>query len=217
MPIDAPQDGGHHGTMFERFQDATRRLIVLAEDEARSLGHAYIGTEHLLLASLHDDTWVSTQALTAICVDIRPLRRALRAVLRKGSDFPIGDIAFTAEAKHCLESAMHEATRMAHPTIGTGHVLIGILDDDGAAWAPVLAALGIDKQSVREAVGAIHAQTAEVDAVTVDAVAVNSPAKDSEILDQLVLIISSLSGRVDELQRRMELFEHRTESTGSRF
>jgi ATP-dependent Clp protease ATP-binding subunit ClpC len=192
--------------MFERFHDASRRLIVVAQDEARSLGHGYIGTEHLLLACLHDDDWVSTRALAINVGDLGPLRKALRAVLRKGDDVPSGSIPFTADAKHALETAITEAQQMGHTAIGTGHILIGILDDEGAAWAPVLAALGVEKEPVRAGVARIHPSSPEASGPANDAAGGTiSPA----MVDQLLHTISVLGVRVDELQRRLEMLERR--------
>lgn len=194
--------------MFERFHDASRRLIVIAQDEARSLGHAYIGTEHLLLACVHDDDWVSARALAMTVGDLGPLRKALRAVLRKGDDVPSGHIPFTSDAKGALEDAISEAQQMRHTTIGTGHILIGVLVDSGAAWAPVLAALGVEQVDVRAAVTRIHPSSRESNESTTAAVpGVVSPA----MVDHLLQTITTLGARVDELQRRLEMVERRGE------
>ena len=192
--------------MFERFHDASRRLIVVAQDEARSLGHGFIGTEHLLLACVHDDDWVSARALAAACGELGPLRKALRAVLRKGDDVPSGHIPFTPDAKQALEDAIAEAKLMGHTTIGTGHILLGTLDDGGAAWAPVLAALGVEKAEVRANVARSHPSSVEAaDPATAPVPGVVSPA----MVDHLLHTITVLGARVDELQRRLEMVERR--------
>ena len=196
----------HHGEMFERFHDASRRLLVISQDEARSLGHGYIGTEHLLLACVHDDDWVSARALAITCGNLGSLRMALRAVLRKGDDVPSGHIPFTADAKQALEDAVVEAQALGHTTIGTGHILIGILDDSGAAWAPVLAALGVEKVAVRAAVAKAHPSSREAtDPVDAPVPGVVSPA----MVDHLLHTITALGARVAELQRRVEMMERR--------
>ena len=192
--------------MFERFHDASRRLLVIAQDEARAMGHGYIGTEHLLLACVHDDDWVSARALAAICGQLGPLRLALRAVLRKGDDLPNGHIPFTADAKQALEDAVTEAKRMSHTTVGTGHILIGVLGDAGAAWAPVLAALGVEKAEVRAQVSKAHPPSTESAG---DAVLTPDSGVSPAVVDQLLHTINALGARLDDLQRRLDVLERR--------
>jgi ATP-dependent Clp protease ATP-binding subunit ClpC len=113
--------------MFERFTDRARRVVVLAQEEARGLSHNYIGTEHILLGVLSVGEGLGAQALDASGIRLEPMRDAVEAEIGRGASAPKGHIPFTPRAKRSLELALREALKLGHNYIGTEHVLLGIL------------------------------------------------------------------------------------------
>lgn len=140
--------------MFERFTDGARRVMVLASEEARLLDHGAIGTEHLLLALLADDDGAAARALTP-SVTLAAARAQVEALVGRGPHQPVADMPFTPPAKQALEGALREAHERGSPHIGTGHLLLGLLRDDGSQAATVLRQLGVDLPAVRERAGAL--------------------------------------------------------------
>jgi predicted nucleotide-binding protein len=135
--------------MFERFTDRARRMIVLAQEEARLLEHAYIGTEHMLLGLLHEGEGLAAQALAACDVHLHPARAEVVKIVGQGTGAPSGHIPFTVPAKKVLERARRDALQPGHNYIGTEHVLLGLLaGEDGTAVA-VLVALEAQPEQVR--------------------------------------------------------------------
>ena len=128
--------------MFERFTDRARRVVVLAQDEARRLDHDYIGTEHLLLGLLHEGQGVAAQALDGLGVDLAEVRRRVEEIIGRGQHAPSGHIPFTPRAKKVLELSLREALDLGHDYIGTEHILLGIVREGQGVAAQVLAAHG---------------------------------------------------------------------------
>ena len=114
--------------MFERFTDRARRAIVLAQEEARTLRHNYIGVEHLLLGMLHEKVGIAAQVLISLDVT----EEDMRAKIEQGEQAPSGHIPFTPRAKKVMELALREALQLGHNYIGTEHLLLGVIRDDGA-------------------------------------------------------------------------------------
>jgi ATP-dependent Clp protease ATP-binding subunit ClpC len=114
--------------VFERFTDRARRVIVLAQEEARTLNHNYIGVEHLLLGLVHEGEGIAAQALTALGVTTEGVREHIE----EGERAPTGHIPFTPRAKKVMELALREALQLGHNYIGTEHLLLGLIRDDGA-------------------------------------------------------------------------------------
>jgi ATP-dependent Clp protease ATP-binding subunit ClpC len=142
--------------MFERFTDRARRVIVLAQEEARLLNHSYIGTEHLLLGLLSDSEGVAAQALAALDVTLAAARAEVEHRIGRGSKAPAGYIPFTPRAKKTLELSLHEALELAHSSIGTEHILLGMLqaetDAGPGAGLEVLQVLGAQPDAIRREV-----------------------------------------------------------------
>src|SRR5260370_21720315 len=111
--------------MFERFTDPARRVVVLANEEARELGHNYIGTEHILLGLLREDESVAAQALEALGIGLDAVRREVKQIIGPGEGMPAGHIPFTPRAKKVLELSLREALPLGHNYIGTEHILLG--------------------------------------------------------------------------------------------
>jgi ATP-dependent Clp protease ATP-binding subunit ClpA len=135
--------------MFERFTDRARRVIVLAQEEARLLGHDYIGTEHLLLGLAADEEGIATRALAALGIGVETARRDVEEVVGRSDATPSGHIPFTPRAKKALESSLREAIDLGHRHIGTEHILLGIVRAHEGGAAQVLAKRGASPEAVR--------------------------------------------------------------------
>jgi len=139
--------------MFERFSDRARRVVVLAQEEARMLGHNYIGTEHLLLGLIHEGDGLAAHALRGMDVDLDTLRQEVEALIGRGQQpMPGGHIPFTPRAKKSLELALREMVQLGHNYIGTEHILLGLLREGDGVAAQVLRRRGIELNTVRQEV-----------------------------------------------------------------
>ena len=138
--------------MFERFTDRARRVVVLAQEEARLLDHNYIGTEHLLLGLIDEGEGVACRALESLGVDADRIRNEMVRIVGRGPGPAAGHIPFTPQAKKILELALREALQLGHNYIGTEHILLGLIGADGGVSAEVLQELGVDANHVRQAV-----------------------------------------------------------------
>jgi ATP-dependent Clp protease ATP-binding subunit ClpC len=138
--------------MFERFTDRARRVVVLAQEEARLLNHNYIGTEHLLLGLVHEGEGVAAQALTQLGVSLEAVRAEVTQIIGQGAQAPTGHIPFTPRAKKVLELSLREALELGHNYIGTEHILLGLLREGQGVGAQVLVKLGAGRDRVRQVV-----------------------------------------------------------------
>ena len=138
--------------MFERFTDRARSVVVLAQEEARMLGHNYIGTEHLLLGLVHEGQGVAARALASLGISLEAVRQQVEEIIGRGQQAPPGHIAFTPRAKKVLELALREAQQLGHNYIGTEHILLGLIREGEGVAAQVLVKLGADLERVRQQV-----------------------------------------------------------------
>jgi len=138
--------------MFERFTDRARRVIVLAQQEARLLGHGYIGTEHLLLGLLADGGGTAAQALESLGVTLDAAREQVREMVGEGQQPQQGHIPFTPRAKRVLELSLREALNLGDDHIGTEHLLLGLLAEADDVGAQIVARLGASPRAVRDKV-----------------------------------------------------------------
>lgn len=138
--------------MFDRFTDRARRVVVLAQDEAKMLNHNYIGTEHLLLGLIHEGEGVAAKALEQMGISLEAVREQVEVIIGHGQTQPTGHIPFTPRAKKVLELSLREALQMNHPYIGTEHILLGLLREGEGVAAQVLIKLGADLNRVRNTV-----------------------------------------------------------------
>jgi len=135
--------------MFERFTDRGRRVIVLAQEESRLLGHDHIGTEHLLLGLIAEEEGIAAAVLAELGIDLETARSAVEEVVGRGDEMARGHIPFTPRAKKALESSLREALDLNTDHIGTEHMLLGIVRDYEGAAAEVLAKHGASPEAVR--------------------------------------------------------------------
>ncbi len=138
--------------MFERFTDRARRVVVLAQEEARMLNHNHIGTEHLLLGLINEGEGVAAQVLTGMGIGLVTVRQETEQIIGKGEDAPTSRIPFTARAKKVMELSLREALQLGHNYIGTEHILLGLIREGDGVAAQVLRKLGADLNGVRQAV-----------------------------------------------------------------
>ncbi|MBY5160958.1 ATP-dependent Clp protease ATP-binding subunit [Salsipaludibacter albus] len=136
--------------MFERFTDRARRVVVLAQEEARMLNHNYIGTEHILLGLIHEGEGVAAKALESLNISLEDVREQVSEIIGKGQTSPAGHIPFTPRAKKVLELSLREALQLGHNYIGTEHILLGLIREGEGVAAQVLQKLGADLNRVRQ-------------------------------------------------------------------
>src|SRR6184192_4973051 len=143
---------GRSCLMFERFTDRARRVVVLAQEEARMLNHNYIGTEHILLGLIHEGEGVAAKALDSLNINLDAVRQQVEEIIGQGQAAPTGHIPFTPRAKKVLELSLREALQLGHNYIGTEHILLGLIREGEGVAAQVLQKLGADLNRVRQQV-----------------------------------------------------------------
>jgi ATP-dependent Clp protease ATP-binding subunit ClpC len=147
--------------MFERFTDRARRVVVLAQEEARLLNHNYIGTEHILLGLLNEGEGIAAKALESLGINLSGVREQVVEIIGQGAQAPSGHIPFTPRAKKVLELSLREALQLGHSYIGTEHILLGLVREGQGVAAKVLKGLGAELQKVREAVMKLLPESSE--------------------------------------------------------
>jgi ATP-dependent Clp protease ATP-binding subunit ClpC len=196
--------------MFERFTDRARRVVVLAQEEARRLDHNYIGTEHILLGLLRDGEGVAVEALDGLGISLEETRAKVGEIIGRGSDQPSGHIPFTPRAKKVLELSLREALELGTDYIGTEHILLGLIREGQGVAAQVLVDLGAGLEQTREKVlelirggGAEGEPAGELEArltrMGPEVRVVGSPAQVSEIIARL----RSIDGRLAAVERHL--------------
>jgi len=196
--------------MFERFTDRARRVIVLAQDEARKLDHNYIGTEHILLGLLRDGEGEAVAALDALGISLDETRAKVTEIIGRGSEPPSGHIPFTPRAKKVLELSLREALELGNDYIGTEHILLGLIREGEGVAAQVLVDLGAGLDQTREKVlelirerGAESEPLSEMEArltsLGPDVRIVGSPAQVAEVIARL----RSIDRRLAALERHL--------------
>ncbi len=138
--------------MFERFTERARQVIVLAQDEARSLRHNYIGTEHLLLGLLREEEGLASRVLTTFGVAVEDVRADVARIIGLGDEIATGQIPFTPRAKKVLELALREAQSLRHGYIGTEHILLGLVREGEGVAMQVLLEFDADAETIRNEV-----------------------------------------------------------------
>ncbi|SMC87881.1 ATP-dependent Clp protease ATP-binding subunit [Janibacter indicus] len=212
--------------MFERFTDRARRVVVLAQEEARLLNHNYIGTEHILLGLIHEGEGVASKALESLGVSLDAVREQVQDIIGPGQQSPSGHIPFTPRAKKVLELSLREALQLGHNYIGTEHILLGLIREGEGVAAQVLVKLGADLGRVRQTViqlisgyqGGKEGQAAGVGAGA--GPAEGQPA-GSLVLDQFGRNLTQAAregqldpviGREQEIERVMQVLSRRTKN-----
>jgi ATP-dependent Clp protease ATP-binding subunit ClpC len=135
--------------VFERFTEPARQVVVLAQDEARTLRHNYIGTEHLLLGLLREERGLAAKTLAGLGITIEHVRDKVRAIVGEGDDVSTGQIPFTPRAKKVLELALRESQALSHGFIGTEHLLLGLAREGEGVAMQIVAEFGAGAESIR--------------------------------------------------------------------
>jgi len=138
--------------MFERFTDRARRVVVLAQEEARMLNHNYIGTEHILLGLIHEGEGVAAKALESLGISLDAVRQQVEEIIGRGQEVPSGHIPFTPRAKKVLELSLRESLQLGHNYIGPEHMLLGLVREGDGVAAQILVKLGADPNRLRQQV-----------------------------------------------------------------
>ena len=139
----------HAVVVFERFTDRARRVVVLAQEEARLLNHNYIGTEHLLLGLIHESEGVAARSLESLGISLAVVRGRVEDIIGQGVQAPSEHIPFTPRSKKVLELSLREALALGHNYIGTEHILLGLIREGEGVAAQVLVAVGASLETVR--------------------------------------------------------------------
>ena len=207
--------------MFERFTDRARRVVVLAQEEARMLGHNYIGTEHILLGLIHEGEGVAAKALESLGVSQKAARQQVEVIIGRGEQAPSGHIPFTPRAKKVLELALREALQLGHNYIGTEHILLGLIREGEGVAPQVLVKLGADLNRVRQQViQLLHGYPGTEPAAAAGAPSETAPST-SLVLDQFGRNLTAAAregkldpviGREKEIERVMQVLCRRTKN-----
>src|SRR5688572_2726802 len=213
--------------MFERFTDRARRVVVLAQEEARMLNHNYIGTEHILLGLIHEGEGVAAKALESLGISLEGVREQVEEIIGQGQTAPAGHIPFTPRAKKVLELSLREALQLGHNYIGTEHILLGLIREGEGVAAQVLQKLGADLNRVRQQVIQLlsgYAGGEPGEGGSGKAGVSGGPAdegKGSPVLDQFGRNLTQLAregkldpviGRTREIERVMQVLSRRTKN-----
>jgi ATP-dependent Clp protease ATP-binding subunit ClpC len=206
--------------MFERFTDRARRVVVLAQEEARMLNHNYIGTEHILLGLIHEGEGVAAKALESLGISLEGVRQQVEEIIGQGQQAPSGHIPFTPRAKKVLELSLREALQLGHNYIGTEHILLGLIREGEGVAAQVLVKLGADLNRVRQQVIQLLSGYQGKEPAAAGAVGEGAPST-SLVLDQFGRNLTKdaregkldpVIGREKEIERVMQVLSRRTKN-----
>ncbi|MHB8262991.1 MAG: ATP-dependent Clp protease ATP-binding subunit [Acidimicrobiales bacterium] len=208
--------------MFERFTDRARRVLVLAQEEARLLNHSFIGTEHILLGLIHEGEGIAAQALNEMGITLEGAREKVEEMIGLSGGAPTGSPPFTPRAKKVLELSLREALQLGHNYIGTEHMLLGLVREGEGVAAQVLVSLGADLAAVRQEVIQLLSKSMGKEAVGAGVgQGSQEGSSGSPILDQFGRNLTQLAkngkldpviGREKEIERVMQVLSRRTKN-----
>ena len=210
--------------MFERFTDRARRVVVLAQEEAKMLNHNYIGTEHILLGLIHEGEGVAAKALESLGISLDAVREQVQDIIGQGQQQPTGHIPFTPRAKKVLELSLREALQLGHNYIGTEHILLGLIREGEGVAAQVLVKLGADLNKVRQQVIQLLSGYQGKEPAAVSGAAHDNPQAaqgGSAVLDQFGRNLTQAArdnkldpviGREKEIERVMQILSRRSKN-----
>ena len=187
--------------MFERFTSQSRRVVVLAQEEARMLDHNYIGTEHLLLGLVHEGRGSAARVLAAMDVTLDAARKQVVEIIGRGQVQPSGHIPFTPRAKKSLELSLREALQLGDGYIGTGHLLLGLIHQGNGVAIQILGNLGVDLKDLRtQMTEEMRSQPEEGQ---------EAPAAERERQHLRVYLRGEVRGLLDTIDLRLNAIEQR--------
>jgi ATP-dependent Clp protease ATP-binding subunit ClpC len=211
--------------MFERFTERARQVVVLAQEEARTLKHNYIGTEHILLGLLREEEGLAARVLESLDITVERVRGQVVRIVGSGEEVTSGQIPFTPRAKKVLELALREALSLGHNYIGTEHILLGLVRENEGVAARILLDFDADSEKIRnEVIRMLSGPTGRRSgpgAVAGAAGAGVDTKKSSKLLDQFGRNLTKLAadgkldpvvGRETEIERIMQILSRRTKN-----
>jgi ATP-dependent Clp protease ATP-binding subunit ClpC len=209
--------------VFERFTDRARRVVVLAQEEARGLNHSYIGTEHILLGLLNEGEGIAARALEGMGINLQNVRDQVVEIIGQGAQAPQGHIPFTPRAKKVLELSLREALQLGHNYIGTEHILLGLIREGEGVAAQVLQKLGAELVKVRNSVNQLLTGPGggEEQSSSSGPSSRESAPSGSTVLDQFGRNLTQMArerkldpviGRTREIERVMQILSRRTKN-----
>ncbi len=210
--------------MFERFTDRARRVVVLAQEEAKMLNHNYIGTEHILLGLTHEGEGAAAKALESLGISLESVREQVQDIIGQGQQQPTGHIPFTPRAKKVLELSLREALQLGHNYIGTEHILLGLIREGEGVAAQVLVKLGADLNKVRQQVIQMLSGSPGREPAAVSGAAHDTQQQaqgGSQVLDQFGRNLTQAArdnkldpviGREKEIERVMQILSRRSKN-----
>ena len=203
--------------MFERFTERARQVVVLAQEEARSLKHNYIGTEHLLLGLLREEEGVAARVFEKLEITVEEVRAAVVRIVGSGEEVPQGQIPFTPRAKKVLELALREALSLGHNYIGTEHILLGLIREEEGVATRILLDLDAEPEKIRNEVMRCSAGPG----VAAQPRRAGEARRATKMLDQFGRNLTKLAeegkldpciGRNTEIERVMQILSRRTKN-----
>src|SRR5690625_720579 len=207
--------------MFERFTDRARRVVVLAQEEARMLNHNYIGTEHILLGLMHEGDGVAAKALEALNISLEAVRAQVQEIIGEGRQAPTGHIPFSPRAQKVMELSLRAAPQLGHNYIGTAHILLSLIREGEGIAAQVLTKLGADLARVRQQVNQLlTGYQGGKESVSTGGPQEGTPS-GSAVLDQFGRNLTQAAregkldpviGRSNEIERVMQVLSRRTKN-----
>lgn len=202
--------------MFERFTEKAIKVIMLAQEEARRLGHNFVGTEQILLGLIGEGTGVAAKVLKSMGVNLKDARIEVEKIIGRGSGFVAVEIPFTPRAKRVLELSLEEARQLGHNYIGTEHLLLGLIREGEGVAARVLENLGVDLSKVRTQVIRMLGETAEVGAGSGQSGRTKTPTLDEFGVNLTQLAadgkLDPVVGRQKEVERVIQILGRRTKN-----
>src|SRR5437660_3673208 len=212
--------------MFERFTERARQVVVLAQEEARTLKHNYIGTEHILLGLLREEEGLAARVLESLDITVERVRAQVVRIVGSGEEVTSGQIPFTPRAKKVLELALREALSLGHNYIGTEHILLGLVRENEGVAARILLDFDADSEKIRNEVirmlsGPGSRQRGSGAGASSGPAAQGEGKKSSKLLDQFGRNLTKLAaegkldpvvGRETEIERIMQILSRRTKN-----
>uniref|UniRef100_UPI00286AB8DC ATP-dependent Clp protease ATP-binding subunit n=1 Tax=Chamaesiphon sp. OTE_20_metabat_361 TaxID=2964689 RepID=UPI00286AB8DC len=205
--------------MFERFTEKAIKVIMLAQEEARRLGHNFVGTEQILLGLIGEGTGVAAKVLKSMGINLKDARIEVEKIIGRGSGFVAVEIPFTPRAKRVLELSLEEARQLGHNYIGTEHLLLGLIREGEGVAARVLENLGVDLTKVRTQVIRMLGETSET--ATAGTGARSSGSNKTPTLDEFGSNLTQMAqdgkldpvvGRAKEIERVIQILGRRTKN-----
>src|SRR4051794_37083946 len=214
--------------MFERFTERARQVVVLAQEEARTLKHNYIGTEHILLGLLREEEGLAARVLESLDITVERVRAQVVRIVGSGEEVTSGQIPFTPRAKKVLELALREALSLGHNYIGTEHILLGLVRENEGVAARILLDFDADSEKIRNEVvrmlsgpGGRRSGSSGSSGSGSGAAGSGEGKKNSKLLDQFGRNLTKLAqdgkldpvvGREHEIERLLQILSRRTKN-----